>query len=275
VFGVELREECKARLREITSGAIIKVEVQNGNLLRVGTLELFEDADAALPKGIRKTLAKYISERPFSTFVFGFLQDRLLQQFRYEEVPSKQLSSLNGYEDTDSISTIIVEAFVSLPWRYIYIYSLPLKAAYLDGEPERDCEYLVTKDLSFVRVGPLFRKSFSLGSLLPIEQMLVSNRPRIWNSNKLYLRHSVDGYISNSFDTQTVKTARLRLRSIGGLLKASGYATASRGHTQVSGDGWIYVYKEEEGKYISLHSHRLEADYAQGFRSLKWSDSPR
>lgn len=276
-----LHDECVERLRQITLNALQALEVRNGCFLKSSAFELFEPGNVALPKESRKALAEAVSEHPFSTFAFGFLQERLEQQFSYEDAPPKHLTSLAGYEELTRVSNAIVDAFLSLPWQYAFIFKLPLKASYLEGVPEADQVYSLAGDVSLVRAGRLFRERFPLPSSGSegIQQSLFSlsrHQPESWSSDYFYLVHTTKGYVLNYLDTQPVKAAGLLLRAVGGLLQASGFAVARKVYSPSSVDGWIHVYKEEAGgQYTSVDSHRFDADYTEFFRSLQWIELPK
>jgi hypothetical protein len=257
------------------------MQVEKGMFLPDDTTALLAPADAALPA---KTAHDIISDRPFSEFVVGYIGDKLRTAFKYEDAGPKPLVGLRGFEDASTVAQGLVEAFASLPWRYTFIYPLPLKATYLAGAAEEDREYSLGDDLRLVRPGPSFTKTYgaqSSGGTLAdlLTAHLVADKPTSWPADTLYLVHTAKGFLTDSFATQLAKDVRLLARTLGGLLEASGvakyhYTSPSAWLTYSSRDRWIYAYEERDGAWHPASSVIVEGDYAERLDSLQWLEIP-
>lgn len=281
---LQIHQNLRQRLTIIATEAISQMHVEKGIFLAADAADLLAPGDAALDGKLRQELSRVISDRPFSGFVVGFVGDELSRTFKYEDVEPKALVGLRGFEDAAAVAAGVIDAFVSLPWTYKFIYPLSLKATYGDGIAGGDKEYGLSHNVSLVRPGPEFSMRYptpKIGETL--EEILTArfrdDEPGEWASDTLYLVLTENGFLTRSFSTQLAKNARLTVRMIAGLMESSGfveynYVFTAWSDTRFQRHSWIYSYVGRSGAWELSPSVKLDSDHAERLRSLRWSDVP-
>jgi hypothetical protein len=86
--------------------------------------------------------------------------------------------------------------------------------------------------------------------------------------------------LTDSFSTQSAKNVRLMVRTLGGLLEASGFAEyqyTPQVYLEYSGPwrsyGWIYAYRQHNDSWQSEWPVMIDTEHADRLNSLRWSDT--
>src|SRR4051812_17706208 len=121
---VELNPQCRSRLVEVLRSVLANIVVEHGRFIRWSSFKGLEQGDEALPKGIRKQLAEWVTDAPFSTFMRGILHSRVYRAFEFQSASEAPLAELAGFENMDAVVEEMISKFESLPWHYTLLFDL-------------------------------------------------------------------------------------------------------------------------------------------------------
>ena len=111
---MKLHADLKQRLIALTTEALASVQVEKAMFLSYDTDTLFAPGDVALPANVAHNAQDIVSDHPFRDFVVGFLSDKLRVAFRYNDVETRPLIGLAGFENPATLAADVVESFASL-----------------------------------------------------------------------------------------------------------------------------------------------------------------
>jgi hypothetical protein len=256
---------------------LLEATVHHGQFLNVSFLRALQGADAALPTATRQRLERWVSDGPLSSFSYNLLASRLRRELPFaNDNTLRPLVGLPGFDDADQLATEILQALSGLPTIYELFVPLPL-GAYEESQ-DHDRQYDLTEKVSLFAPGPDFSQSFPLGSgdgtALSMMMGLSDDGPHEWVSNRYYLRVTVDGYISDFAPTRPIEDLDALVRSLLGLLMASG-VDLERERSLAS--LWrptqpVYVYRVENDKRTRQHQSQLAVRTSAGLLGLGWRD---
>jgi hypothetical protein len=195
---MKLHADLKQRLVALTTEALASVQVEKAMFLSYDTDTLFASGDVALPADVAHNAHDIVSDHPFRDFVVGFLSDKLRVAFSYKDVETRPLIGVAGFENAATLAADVVESFASLPWRYDFVFPLPLNAAPLSAQ---DREYPIADNLRLVRAGEAFSAShpapavgYTLRSLMLSQLGSTEPSPaRSWPTDTLNLVYTAMG----------------------------------------------------------------------------------
>lgn len=269
---LNLHEQCQARLLEILRQELPKGVVEKGRFLQSRSLQGLRAGDEAIPVNTRKTLIDFVSETPFSTFVYGYLSARLYVEFEYQSDLVQGLSELPGYEDIEALASHLLEQFISLPWSYSVFLRLPLEAKLKN---EGDEKYPLAEGLFLVRPGPRFAERYPVTkkpeSLLLFNLGLGEGPPQ-WEEDHYYLWIRAHGYIDDFTVTTPIDEVAILIRAFAGLGLASGVMTDREAIPFSLHELPLFVYLERDDQVILKRSHSLAGAFSDKMRTLGWTD---
>lgn len=272
---VSLHPECEARLTAILTAVLPNAIVDHGKFLRSSSLTGLHEGNAALSANTRAQLTEWISDNPFSSFIFGVLSAEVMREFEYQSEATANLVDLPRYSDVSALAHDLLSAFKSLPWRYTLLFPLSLKAH--EEHHGTTHEYRLADNASLVAPGPDFASTYPL---LPAEEpmslFLTLERdagPRTWIAERYYLKLMVDGFIEDDVFTRPVEEASLFLRSFAGLLLSSAASVRSvTAYSLVPTESPFFTYVSDGSANRLLRSHMLPSEYAEKVQTLEWND---
>jgi hypothetical protein len=271
-----LHENALARLKELVAAAAPKLQVEFGRFLTAESYDVFADGDAALPKEVIREFIGSISEHPFTTFATGYIQNRLNDLSYSSEKRAVPLLDLPVFHTARALADETVTAFATLPWKYAFLFLLPIMGARRWGPAHKTAFQHAGAGLSLVRPGDDFSEVFSPRnphSLAALANMLGGSEAAGKWEPGLYVLIESDGFLADWMETELIKRARLLLRTVGGLLTATKLAHVThQGAHAYAAEGEILVYQKQMDRWVSRRPFRLEAETMQLFRSLQWDD---
>src|SRR5258705_1665903 len=118
-----LHQQCLARLREVITAAIPRLDLQMGAFITPESFVHLRAADEVLPKSgpARDQLLEFVGDTPASTFIYHRLNRAVLAERAFDEkkeTRARKIRSIPGLADPVAIAARVVEEFDSLPWDY-------------------------------------------------------------------------------------------------------------------------------------------------------------
>jgi hypothetical protein len=283
-----VHQELRRRLIELVSSDIASLRVQSGKYLRADG-NAFQAAEAALDGKLRTRLANVVSDTPFKHFAFGWLSDRLWNQFRYDsKAEERPLTALEGYADHLAVAELLVNEFAELPQAYTFVFPLGLTAGFADSPVGGEPDYLLGA-ASLLCVGPTFdtrfevrQTGFTLADIAKGDWSggWASGAPGRLPHGTLCLVFRRAGFMSRSIETNLASEVCLFVRAVAGLLESSYLVEATApplfSDTMYGGfprETWVYGFRDRGDSVAPAEwvgSTRFENDHAARLGSLRW-----
>ena len=220
-----------------------------------------------------------VSSEAASDFVVGELTSRLKTR-GFGDVPSVQLTELEGYEDTRAVATELVAAFESLPWRYEVFATIPwsfaplLSAAMAGLTFEFNDRLALTHGSTLVESHPPSEE--------PVITSLLADKPTQLSEELLYLRVRSEGYISYYGGSVPMDDVQADVRSFFGIALAQRWARTGAVYSFGPPKRQLLVYREEAGGWRHHSNQDIPPEAAATIAGLgvskilaKLDDAPR
>jgi hypothetical protein len=225
---IDLHPDCKARVIELLTQALPKIDVTHGKFIKrstEGILRLIV-ANQALPqKGpVHDSLLAYIDENPLLDFINDTLTDEL-RSAPYLDAESQPLTSIEGYTQAADVADRLIEKLIALPDEYRLSFRLP-KTLWSTLSATNTMADLGPR-IRLVRSNPDLIESMPLeasdkeheerlkgGALLA---SLFDPNPPQWEEGAAYLQVDATGFIGGYGGSIPDSDSRRTLRSFCGL----------------------------------------------------------
>lgn len=222
-----LHPYARAAIVSALEAGIPHIVVNNGMFIERFTAFLATyAANEALPSTgkLREQIVDYIDDLPLVDFATDFLERQLSDRGGYEQEPAtRKLVEIEGFTDVPSVANQIVDAFDSLPWRYVLTVPLPLdllpQAVFEDGPLAlgqhgriTNPDLIMNQEFPITHENPNVQKRGNsaglLGLLIPETE---------WKNDFYYLQEECEGFIGIYGDTNTMERTERKLESFLGL----------------------------------------------------------
>jgi Apea-like HEPN len=212
---------------------------------------------------------------PFSEFVRATLAKDLYDTGEYTAAQEPiALTSLDQYRDFSAASARLIEAFISLPWKYVLSIALPLTIGNLLNKTAKPFALsttirIVSPDETFVKQYPTHPGSNTfLGARLLAD--ILGGEPQ-WQTTRSYLQIYVDGFIPLFGNTVPLDDSIDHIKSFFGLGLALRLFQVNRSHGespatvrvwahQLIDDQWQYERSIDLDRSVSSLLDSLEPD---------------
>jgi len=200
---LKLQSECKARLVSFLEEHLPSLKIDRRRFVDYQSASNLDAADEILPKGgtLRARLADIIDDHPFFEFVVDTIGRKLLASETYSlESEAEPLRNHEAFANISVAAHHIVDAFDSLPWRYVHTFQMPKtlseQLAPLVSEVRLSSTIrLIRADDDFISKHPLSTGNDRIDETLGVGSMLWRQMPE-WDKNLFYFQVQADGYVT-------------------------------------------------------------------------------
>jgi hypothetical protein len=282
VMPLNLHANCRTRLRELLIDALPDIKAKNGMFIERLTAARLILADAILPRTgqFRERLLEYIGDFPLADFVIEVLGQELWELDRYLFDQTPNIPDIPEYADVPATADRLLTDFESLPWSYRV--TIPLPEA-LDGLLPPGYDSLdLSPSVRLVRATGEFISEFPLthsngqrtrrmgGTSLGLLGLLSDPK---WETDRMYLQISTDGFINQYGTSATAHTALRLLRSFCGLGIATRLFKYEYAYSATPFKSSPYVHrKSSDGIWSPATRFDLDESISHGLSGLKLHD---
>lgn len=222
---LNLHEKLKARLTTSLAEALPQVEVNNNMFLNSDSRLALIKLDESLPDhgALRDQLSEYVdSDFPAMVFVYDSLQDELAVN-EYSQNGLKKLTEVAGFEDAPAHAARLIDAFQSLPRRYVFSIPLPsdvseLFVPFVVDESLGPNIRLVKATKEFAEKYPLDHTDEKRQSKIHGGSLLFPTPANVtYSENRIYLQIETQGFVGSYGGTVPAVRAERLLKSFLGL----------------------------------------------------------
>jgi len=282
-MSLELHQDCQKRLVESIADQLQKVIVNNEVYLDTRSMTGILDCDKILPQTgkEKKVLDKYIGDTPLYDFIFESLSREIYENGEYNlESESSALSSNPRFADLNVTARHLIEAFKSLPWKYVVWFELnpALGKIIREHVPEHaisDKIRIVSPDAKHDQIFPLMSgvKERDKRHFSRYDFLFTSTEKAEWNQETAYLRFDTDGFIGMYEKSTPIEEIIFSLKAFFGLCLAFNILRV-RERTYGWGFGrrvksYLTVHKREGEQWVPWTRLDLPQDVSELLRILE------
>lgn len=279
---LNLHANCLAQLRTSLEQYLPQMSVRHGMFLSAGSSALLYLAQTALPTTgkVHARLLKLVGETPFIDFVSGTLARELVENQTYEtELGPKPITSIQAYSNAAEVSSRLVGAFESLPWRYTV--TLPLPAAFSEIFCPHIGNFALSETVCIRRGNEEMSGSFPLVTGIKkrdediagggLASLLIPQKAE-WKADKAYLQIQVEGFIGKFIVTEPLHDAVSLIRAFFGLGLALRLFQHKPTYQQYPQKQKAFIHRDVGGNWVVEELSELESAHSKTIADLRLHD---
>jgi len=275
-MALDIHPSCLSRINEQLPAALSEIIVQNNMFIKQSSMGAILSIEKTLPnKGpLKDALLNYISEAPFSDFVYSYLSKELFENDDFNnEQPEEFLTELEQYKELELTTDKIIDNFKSLPWEY-YL-TVPLNheiSKYI-----QESEIIISPNVRLIRATGDFKENYPLKSGIPGRDkqiaggigLLSAMEEAIWFNELIYLQIKTTGYIGKWISTSTLERAITILKGVVGITIALRMFLVSTSYSSSIIKKKAYIHRLTNNSWVIEDKLELENDISKLISDLR------
>lgn len=219
------------------------------------------------------SLENFISETPFSDFVFGELSKELQDHQEFDsDSKVKRLIDLPAYSDVEVLADRLVQSFEDLPRRYRFTFKLNREVS----QHIRDQQFQLSDSIRLIRPNDHFEKEFPLESGISERDhwlhgggLLSFGEPKKWDRESVYLQIEKIGFVGSWVSTTPMESSVASFKSILGTCLALRAFKIQNTYSMTTIKRRVYVHQYLNEGWEIYDSFELDEDLSNIIINLK------